>query len=152
MWQIVAGLRCGTKRTGPRLKFHPGPFIKEKQAEVPSGRLAINFDQVGQAEALSTYLSCITPWYCCQILCKKFFNGPTHWNLKIKVKHLILSEKKSSIRPLSDHISRRIIIAYPYLAFICTDRKAATNLIRLLPNDLCIMAANLPVPAGVGSI
>jgi hypothetical protein len=24
--------------------FRPGPFIKEKQAEVHSGRLAINFD------------------------------------------------------------------------------------------------------------
>jgi len=54
MWQIVAGPRSGIKiaiqrvidekKTGPRLRFHPGPFIKEKQAEVPSGRLAINFD------------------------------------------------------------------------------------------------------------
>ena len=32
------------KKTGPRPNFRPGPFIKEKQAEVHSGRLAINFD------------------------------------------------------------------------------------------------------------
>jgi len=32
------------KKTGPRPNFRPGPLIKEKQAEVHSGRLAINFN------------------------------------------------------------------------------------------------------------
>ena len=58
-------------------------------------------------------------------------------------------DKHFLVRLSSDHIAKRAVVADPNLTLIRAETPGTADVGGIAPNDLCVVAADLPLPTGV---
>ena len=61
-------------------------------------------------------------------------------------------EARFFVRLASDHITKRAVVADPNLTLIRAEAPGTADLGGIAPNDLCVVAADLPLPTGIFSV